>query len=259
MFHTIRWRLSIPWVFMILILMSVLFIYVSGFLRDVQIEHEQEQLRTGAQLIGEAIAASLADDAVLTVYDPFADRYARLLNARVTIIDLDGTILGESHRARGGLSSALSRLEVRPTANQESGDCRWRTHRRPTLKSPLKGSFILRCHRATSPQSTSSSWWAVGAVQGITAPGLVESHQRRIQASRALLPTPCPERIARRRLPPPRAAMISSCWAVGLAPITLPMNSRGSRTRSSALFATSYTLDRPRSRPRCTIGWCRWQ
>ena len=56
MVKSIRWRLSIPFVFLVLILMSVLFIYVSGFVRDVQIENEREQLRTGAQLIGEAVA-----------------------------------------------------------------------------------------------------------------------------------------------------------------------------------------------------------
>ena len=110
---SIRWRLSVPWVFLILILMAILSVYVAGFMRDVQIENEREQLRTSAQLIGEAVAASLADDTVLTVYDPLVDRYARLLGARVTMIDMDGTILGESHRSRGGLSSALSRLEVR--------------------------------------------------------------------------------------------------------------------------------------------------
>ena len=112
MLHTIRWRLTVPYVSLILILMTVLFFYMSGFVRDVQIENEREQLRSDAQLIGEAVAASLADGAVLTVYDPLTDRYARLLGARVTIIGLDGTILGESHRSRGDLDSVLSRLEV---------------------------------------------------------------------------------------------------------------------------------------------------
>ena len=79
----------------------------------MQIENERAQLRTSAQLIGEAVAASLADDTVLTVYDPLADRYARLLGARVTIMGLDGTILGESHRSGRGSTSVLSRLEVR--------------------------------------------------------------------------------------------------------------------------------------------------
>jgi two-component system phosphate regulon sensor histidine kinase PhoR len=81
--------------------------------RDLQLENERAQLFTSAQLIGESLSASLADDTTLTVYDPFADQYARLLGARVTIIGLDGTILGESHRSRGGLDSVLSRLEVR--------------------------------------------------------------------------------------------------------------------------------------------------
>jgi len=111
--RSIRWRLSLPFLFLILILMVVLFVYVTSFVRDLQIENERERLRIDAQLIGEAVAASLADDTSATVYDPIVDRYARLLDARVTIIGLDGTILGESHRSRGGLDSVLSRLEVR--------------------------------------------------------------------------------------------------------------------------------------------------
>ena len=39
------------------------------------------------------------------MYDPISDRYARLLGARVTVIGLDGTVLGESHRSRGGLDN----------------------------------------------------------------------------------------------------------------------------------------------------------
>jgi len=113
MVKSIRWRLAIPFVFLILILMGVLFIYGSRFVRDLQIENERAQLYTSAQLIGEALAPALADETVLTVYDPFADQYARLLGARVTIMDPDGTILGESHRSRGRLESVLSRLEVR--------------------------------------------------------------------------------------------------------------------------------------------------
>ena len=113
MMRSIRWRLSLPFVSLILILMVAILIYVAGFVRDMQIENERERLRIDAQLIGEAVAASLADDASTTVYDPIVDRYARLLGARVTVIGLDGTILGESHRSRGGLDSVLSRLEVR--------------------------------------------------------------------------------------------------------------------------------------------------
>ena len=37
---------------------------------------------------------------------------------------------------------------------------------------------MLRCHLATSPHNTSSSWWAVGAVAAIFAGNRVDSHQR---------------------------------------------------------------------------------
>jgi two-component system phosphate regulon sensor histidine kinase PhoR len=106
---------------LILILMILLGLYVSASMREVQLETEREELRTSAQLIGESVAASLGNDAALTAYDPVAERYALLLGARVTIIGMDGTILGESHRGQEGLSSVLSRLEVRGALAEGAG------------------------------------------------------------------------------------------------------------------------------------------
>ena len=45
MFHSIRWRLSVPYIVLILIVMVVLVFYLSAFVRDVYLSSMEEQLR----------------------------------------------------------------------------------------------------------------------------------------------------------------------------------------------------------------------
>jgi two-component system phosphate regulon sensor histidine kinase PhoR len=119
--HSIRWRLSIPYVVLILVLMLLLVLYLSSFMRDLHLESKREQLLVGARLIGQSLAVPLAEGQPLTVYDPAADQSARLLGARVTIIGMDGKALGESHRSMSDVQNLSSRLEVRGARVEESG------------------------------------------------------------------------------------------------------------------------------------------
>jgi two-component system phosphate regulon sensor histidine kinase PhoR len=120
MFRRIRWRIAVPYVALILGVMAVMVIYLSGTVRRIYLESLEAQLSGEAVLIGDAIGP---DDPWQDVenLDPVAYRYARLLGARVTIIGIDGTVLGESHRSRIGMDNHLGRPEVQQALRAGTG------------------------------------------------------------------------------------------------------------------------------------------
>lgn len=112
MFRSIRWRVVLPALAILLLSMLGLGVYLSSLVRQAYLSDLEAQLTQEARLIGDALApvfASLPPDAAL---DKQADHYARFLDARITLIAPDGTVLGESHEDRAQMDNHLSRPEV---------------------------------------------------------------------------------------------------------------------------------------------------
>jgi two-component system phosphate regulon sensor histidine kinase PhoR len=120
MFRSIRWRLAIPYMILILLSMVGLAIYLSDLARDAHLADLQAQLTAEARLVGDALASSPAcaepDDV-----DHLARHYADLLDARVTIIGVEGTVLGESHEDRAQMDNHLYRPEVQQALAKGQG------------------------------------------------------------------------------------------------------------------------------------------
>jgi two-component system phosphate regulon sensor histidine kinase PhoR len=113
MFRSIRWRIAVFYGALILLAMASLFFYLSDLVRHTHLEDLRSQLTAEARLIGDA-ASSLptwggAEGGDL---DRMAQHYAHLLDARVTFIGADGTVLGESHEDRTQMENHLYRPEV---------------------------------------------------------------------------------------------------------------------------------------------------
>ncbi len=121
MFHTIRWRIAIPYVTLILLAMAGLVVYLSDLVRDTHLADLETQLTAEAWLIGDALASSLTSDEPGGDLDPLARHYADLLGARVTIIGADGTVLGESHEDRTRMDNHLYRPEVQQALAEGQG------------------------------------------------------------------------------------------------------------------------------------------
>ena len=112
MFRSIRWRIAVPYVILILLAMAGLVIYLSDLLRDAHLADLQAKLTAEARLIEDALASSSAWDEPGGDLDPVARHYADLLDARVTFIGADGVVLGESHDDRTQMDNHLYRPEV---------------------------------------------------------------------------------------------------------------------------------------------------
>ncbi|MCI0397974.1 MAG: cell wall metabolism sensor histidine kinase WalK [Chloroflexi bacterium] len=111
MFSNIRWRIAIPYVILILAAMGGLTLYLSRLARDTQLADLEANLLIGARAVAESAVPLLANpegDAL----DALAREWSALLEARVTIIAPDGTVLGESHEDRSQMDNHLTRPEV---------------------------------------------------------------------------------------------------------------------------------------------------
>jgi len=121
MFRTIRWRIAIPYVILILLATAVLTVYFSGFMRQAHLSYRRNQLTAEARLAGDAIGSLLAEGGTIETIDPLAKRWGELLEARVTIIRADGVVLGDSRENPAVMENHLGRPEVQQALAEGTG------------------------------------------------------------------------------------------------------------------------------------------
>lgn len=120
MVRQVRWRIAIPYLFLIGTVMAGLTIYLSTLVRQTQIANLEAQLASETSLIAEASAAALERRDV-SFLDAQAHHWAEALLARVTLIAADGTVLGESHEERLQMDNHLYRPEVQQARAADTG------------------------------------------------------------------------------------------------------------------------------------------
>lgn len=96
MFSSIRWRIALPYAALMILVMAGLTIYLTRVVR----ESEEENLRRMLLQQAEHIAAQIRGDWAGASHgdlDNQAQELAGLLQARVSLVDTSGALLGESH------------------------------------------------------------------------------------------------------------------------------------------------------------------
>ena len=121
MFRSIRWRIGLPYVLLIIITMIGLSIYLSNFLRQTYLANLETDLAAEARLASEIIVQYLSDDFSSEVVDQLAKTWAKEIGTRVTIIALDGTVVGESHENRAEMDNHINRPEVEQALESGQG------------------------------------------------------------------------------------------------------------------------------------------
>jgi two-component system, OmpR family, phosphate regulon sensor histidine kinase PhoR len=109
--RSIQLRIAVPFTVLIIVSMSILGVYLTGFARDSRLADLRSHLAKEARITAEASLPSfLGRDG-----DP--DALAKILgqdiDARVTIITLDGIVLGDSHEDPAAMENHTLRPEVR--------------------------------------------------------------------------------------------------------------------------------------------------
>ncbi len=111
MFRSIQWRITIPFVLIILVSMGALGFYLVDFVRDSQINNLRSQLESEARLVAQAsLPGFLTSDR--NELDTLAKTTAGQIESRVTIISRDGTVLGDSEHDPTTMENHATRAEV---------------------------------------------------------------------------------------------------------------------------------------------------
>jgi two-component system phosphate regulon sensor histidine kinase PhoR len=120
-FSGIRWRIAVPYILLIVAVMAGLAVYLSGRVRQFYLADLQGQLAGEARVVGEALLPLLSAGQTGETLDQLARRYADLTDARVTLVGLDGTVLGESHEDRLQMDNHLYRVEIQDALAKGEG------------------------------------------------------------------------------------------------------------------------------------------
>jgi two-component system phosphate regulon sensor histidine kinase PhoR len=112
MFRSLRWRIALPFVALIVIATLGLTAYVSAQVRQVRLADLQVQLLADARLLSANLTPLLQQGTDPVALDELARNWAASLGARVTIVAPDGTVVGESNENRAQMDNHLDRPEV---------------------------------------------------------------------------------------------------------------------------------------------------
>ncbi|MBN1375321.1 MAG: HAMP domain-containing protein [Dehalococcoidia bacterium] len=110
MLKSIQWRITVPFIVLILLSMGIIGAYLVNFVRDSQVDTLRYHLEEEARTITEAILPLLiqGDDV-----DAFVKELNQATDARVTIIAADGRVLGDSYEDPSAMENHLTRPEVK--------------------------------------------------------------------------------------------------------------------------------------------------
>lgn len=120
LFKTIRGRVAFSYMLLIALTMGALAWYILGFVRSTYIDQLADQLAAEARLIAE-FAPHLFEAQGGSDADALADRYAGILNARVTLIDSAGKVIGDSEAEVSAMLNHLQRPEIVDARRQGLG------------------------------------------------------------------------------------------------------------------------------------------
>jgi two-component system phosphate regulon sensor histidine kinase PhoR len=124
MLRSLRWRIAVPYVVLILVVTLGLTVYVSGQVEQVRLSDLEAQLLAEARLLADRVVPLLEEGGDPEILDELARHWSSLQDARVTIIGADGTVLGESHEDRTQMDNHLNRPEVQEALTAGQGTSR---------------------------------------------------------------------------------------------------------------------------------------
>ena len=111
--HSLQWRIVLSYTVLIIVSMGAVSIYLVDFVRDTHIASVEQRLEREAVLAAESLAPFLDDVPDLAGLRATGERIGGLIDARVTVIDLDGDALADTWESPADLQNQAQRPEVR--------------------------------------------------------------------------------------------------------------------------------------------------
>jgi two-component system phosphate regulon sensor histidine kinase PhoR len=120
MFRGIQWRITISFILVVIIGMGALGAYLVNSTRNTELANLRTQLENEARITAEAsVPLFLVPDSDL---DALAKKLGGEINTRVTIIALNGTVLGDSDQDPATMENHSTRPEVLDALNSGLGE-----------------------------------------------------------------------------------------------------------------------------------------
>ncbi len=122
MFRSIQWRITIPFVLLVLVSMGILGVYLASSTRSSQLDSLRSQLEYEARITAEAsLPGFLSQDGPENL-NILAKKLGEEIDARVTIIARDGTVLGDSEEDPATMENHAIRPEIRDALSTGRGE-----------------------------------------------------------------------------------------------------------------------------------------
>ena len=121
MFKKMHWRIAIPYIILILAGLLALGLYISSFFERIYRQHLEDRLIDETCLIAEQLSDEQELWMDLALLDERVGIWATIIDARVTIIAIDGVVVGESELDRAQMVNHLDRPEIQQALVEGSG------------------------------------------------------------------------------------------------------------------------------------------
>lgn len=115
MWNTLRARITLPYLALSIVGLAVVAISVSALLRNTFYAIYQQKLLDECSLLAELFSPLMAEGSVDASASPLnfaVAHYAEQLEARVTVVDMQGDVIGESDADKNDMSNHLHRPEI---------------------------------------------------------------------------------------------------------------------------------------------------
>jgi two-component system phosphate regulon sensor histidine kinase PhoR len=122
LFRSIQWRITFSFVLLILVSMGILGFYLVNSTESSQLDNLRSQLGNEARITAEASLPGFLSQDSRGVFDALAKKLGEQIDTRVTIIALDGIVLGDSEEDPAAMENHASRPEIRDALDAGLGE-----------------------------------------------------------------------------------------------------------------------------------------
>jgi len=112
LFRSIQWRITLSFILVVLIIMGILGVYLVNSTRNSQLDSLSSQLENEARITAEACLPGFLGLEEPNKLEDLAKKLGVEIETRVTIIALDGTVLGDSEEDPSAMENHANRPEI---------------------------------------------------------------------------------------------------------------------------------------------------
>ncbi len=121
MSRSLYWKITVPFILLVLVGMGVLGIYLVNTIRNSETGQLETQLEVEGNLIAVISRSGFTGNGASGELDSIAKSLGHELNTRITLIALDGTVLGDTEEDPADMQNHASRPEIVAALKGETG------------------------------------------------------------------------------------------------------------------------------------------